>query len=202
FAAVEVAAKVLFACLATKLLTEIYCLDETRKGAGLALACRPVESTAHRSTAAPINPQHGYDGLSRAEPKVRIHLPPAASQERTSHRVTRRNVACQPRAATAWLRAQRASQPSGAPAHAPTRRSAPPRLASKVQWQLRDRLEPRRVVADGRVPAAWGVAADGGPRVRIHLPPAVSSVVEPRGDRRNPRGVPDRDDLGPRCFRR
>ena len=83
FAAVEVAAKVLFACLATKLLTEIYCLDETRKGAGLALACRPVESTAHRSTAAPINPQHGYDGLSRAEPKVRIHLPPAASLLRT-----------------------------------------------------------------------------------------------------------------------
>ena len=123
-------------------------------------------------------------------PAVRIPFAPAASQERTSHRVTRRNVACQPRAATAWLRAQRASQPSGAPAHAPTRRSAPPRLASKVQWQLRDRLEPRRVVADGRVPAAWGVAADGGPRVRIHLPPAVSSVVEPRAPgRRSPWGV-------------
>src|SRR5207248_960584 len=91
FAAVEVAAKVLFACLATKLLTEIYCLDETRKGAGLALACRPVESTAHRSTAAPINPQHGYDGLSRAEPKVRIHLPPALSQQRTGPAAPRRD---------------------------------------------------------------------------------------------------------------
>src|SRR5437764_6413820 len=72
----------------------------------------------------------------------------------------------------------------------PTRRSAPPRLASRVQWQLRDRLEPRRVVADGRLPAAWGVAADGGPRVRIHLPPAVSSAVEPRAPgRRSPWGV-------------
>ena len=30
---------------------EICCLDETRKGAGLALACRPAGNIAHRSTA-------------------------------------------------------------------------------------------------------------------------------------------------------
>jgi hypothetical protein len=68
FAGVEVAAKVLLACLATKLLTEICCLDETRQGAGLALACRPVGSPPidrQRQRSIPSTDMTGYLARNR-----------------------------------------------------------------------------------------------------------------------------------------
>jgi hypothetical protein len=85
FAAVEVAAKVLLACLATKLLTEICCLDETRKSAGLALACRPVGNTAHRSTP-------GSD-----QSPARISRPISTRNRKFESSSLQRRVMCEPK---------------------------------------------------------------------------------------------------------